>query len=73
MKEINEIPLRSSVLAGLRYDRDRQLLWLRFQTGEIYVYRNVPAVVPQALVDASSHGQYFNSAIRGRYECHLLS
>ncbi len=70
---MNEIPLRSSVLAGLRYDLDRQQLWLRFQTGEIYVYRNVPAPVLQAFIDAPSQGQYFNSAIRGHLRCRPLS
>lgn len=70
---MNEIPLHSSVLAGLRYDLDLQQLWLRFQTGEIYVYRNVSFAVLQAFLDAPSHGQYFNSSIRGRYECLRLS
>jgi lysyl-tRNA synthetase, class II len=70
---MNEIPLNSSVLAGLRYDPDHQQLWLRFQTQELYLYRMVPATVVQALIQAPSQGRYFNSAIRGRFEFHLLS
>ena len=70
---MNEIPLHSSVLAGLTYDPDHQKLWLRFQTDQIYVYQMVPATVVQALIQAPSHGHYFNSAIRGRFECRLLS
>ena len=70
---MNEIPLLSSVLAGLRYDPNPQLLWLRFQTGEVYLYRNVPSAVIQAFLDAPSHGKYFNSAVRGHYECDFLS
>ena len=70
---MNEIPLHSSVLAGFRYDPECQQLWLRFKSGELYVYQMVPAPVVQALLNASSHGQYFNSAIRGRFQYILLS
>lgn len=70
---MNDIPLHSSVLAGLRYDPEHQQLWLRFQTAEIYVYRMVPAAVVQALIKSPSHGRYFNSAIRGHFEYHRLS
>ena len=70
---MNEILLHSSVLAGLRYDPDHQQLWLRFKTEELYVYRMVPSAVVQSLIQASSHGQYFNSAIRGYFECQRLS
>jgi hypothetical protein len=70
---MNEIPLHSSVLAGLRYDPDQQQLWLRFQTEELYVYRMVPATVVQALIRAPSHGRYFTSSIRGCFECRRLS
>jgi KTSC domain len=70
---MNEILLHSSVLAGLRYDPDNQQLWLRFNTEELYVYRMVPSAVVQSLIQAPSHGKYFNSAIRGCFECHRLS
>jgi KTSC domain len=70
---MNEIPLHSSVLSGFRYDPDRQQLWLRFRAGDLYVYQMVPATVIQALIEAPSHGQYFNSAIRGRFSCRRLS
>ncbi len=70
---MNEIALNSSLLAGLRYDADRQQLWLRFRAGDRYVYEMVPPCVVAALKEAPSHGQYFNTAIRGRFHYHLLS
>ena len=70
---MNEINLHSSVLAGLRYDPEGRQLWLRFRTGALYVYQMVPATVVQALVEARSQGEYFNSAIRGRFPFKLLS
>jgi hypothetical protein len=70
---MNEIALHSSVLAGFRYDLDRQQLCLRFQNGVLYLYETVPPSVVQGLIDAPSHGRYFNSAIRGCFQCHRLS
>jgi len=70
---MNEITLLSSVLSGFRYDPDRQELWLRFRTGDLYIYQTVPAHTAKALLDACSHGEYFNSAIRGRFPFRRLS
>ncbi len=70
---MNETPLHSSVLSGFRYDPGRRELWLRFRGGDLYVYYMVPATVMQALIIAPSQGRYFNSAIRGRFSCRLLS
>ena len=70
---MNETPLLSSVLTGFRYDPDLQQLWLRFRTGDIYLYQMVPPVVIQSLINAPSQGQYFNSAIRGCFPCTRLS
>jgi hypothetical protein len=64
---MNETPLHSSVLAGFRYDPDRQQLWLRFRNGDLYLYQMVPATVMQALLEAPSPGRYFNTAIRGSF------
>jgi KTSC domain len=70
---MNEIQLHSSVLAGFSYDSDAQRLWLRFRTGDLYVYRMVPASIACAFIEAPSQGQYFNSMIRGRFQSDRLS
>jgi hypothetical protein len=68
-----EIPLNSSALLGFRYDPDHQLLWIRFRAGDIYLYHTVAADIIEALVAAPSQGEYFNSAIRGRFRYSRLS
>lgn len=68
-----EILLTSSALLGFRYDPDHQLLWIRFRAGDIYLYHIVPAETIEALVAAPSQGEYFNSAIRGRFKARRLS
>jgi lysyl-tRNA synthetase, class II len=70
---MNEFPLHSSVLSAFRYDPDHEDLWLRFRTGDLYLYRTVPATVAKALLEARSHGEYFNKAIRGRFPFLRLS
>ena len=70
---MKKIPLNSSVLSGLKYEPDRQQLWLNFRNGDQYVYQRVPAVIVKTLIEAPSHGQYFNSAIRGRFSYRRLS
>lgn len=68
-----EIPLNSSALSGFLYDPDHRLLWIRFRSGDIYLYRAVPTETVEGLVAAPSQGQYFNSAIRGRFMFSRLS
>ena len=70
---MNDFHLHSSVLSGFRYDPDHEELWLRFRTGDLYLYRTVPATVAKALLEARSHGEYFNQAIRGRFPFQRLS
>jgi hypothetical protein len=70
---MNEFPLNSSALLSFTYDPEHQLLWIRFRTGDVYVYDTVPATIIHALVQASSQGKYFNSVIRGHFSCRRLS
>lgn len=70
---MSESVLRSSALAEYKYDLGRQQLWLRFRNGDLYIYETVPPRVIEGLLEAPSHGQYFNSAIRGQFPCRLLS
>jgi KTSC domain len=70
---MKEISLNSSALLGCTYDPHRQWLCIRFKTGERYLYQMVPANVVEALVLASSQGQYFNSVIRSHFSFKSLS
>jgi len=65
--------VESTTLATVAYDEAQELLQLEFCSRAVYQYFNVPAVVHQSLLDASSRGRYFNRAIRGRFPYRLIS
>ena len=68
-----EIASNSSALVALFYDPVREQLRIRFRTGELYLYYRVPEIIVQTLIRSRSHGQYFNSAIRGCFAFDRLS
>jgi hypothetical protein len=55
----------SSLLSSVGYDPERQRLEIELQDGKIYQYTDVPAETYRGLMDADSHGRYFNRHIRG--------
>ena len=57
-------PLTSSTLISAGYDDHKKILELQFISGEIYHYFGVPPEIYVGLINASSHGQYFNIYIR---------
>ena len=64
---MQRIPVESTTLAALAYDRSRQQLELEFHNGSVYHYRGVPERTYQELSQAPSKGQYFNRNIRGQF------
>ena len=59
------IPVRSSNIASVGYESGT--LHIRFHSGGLYRYSNVPASVYQGLMSAASKGRYFHANIKGRY------
>lgn len=59
------IPVSSSNLAAVGYENG--ILYIRFNNGRLYTYSNVPEHIYQGLMNASSHGRYFNAYIKGVY------
>lgn len=55
----------SSLVRSVGYDPDEQLLEVELQDGKIYQYRDVPEETYQGLMEAESHGRYFNHHVRG--------
>jgi len=70
---MNEIPLNSSALLSCLYDLQNRLLWIRFRSGDHYLYREIPKAVVQELLEAPSQGQYFNLMIRPKFPAVRLS
>lgn len=58
-------PVSSSNIASIGYENG--LLHIRFHSGGLYAYYNVPTSIYNGFMNASSHGSYFHSHIKGRY------
>jgi hypothetical protein len=60
-------PLESKMLAAVAYEPKPRTLYLRFRSGEVYGYFEVPENQYQEFLQAESRGRYFLSHIRGRF------
>ena len=54
----------SSNLASVGYDATTETLEIEFQNGAVYQYFSVPVQVYHGLMQAESHGSYFNEHIK---------
>ncbi len=57
----------SSSIASVGYDSSTSVLEVGFCNGRVYQYSGVPQEVYDGLMNASSHGKYFNREIKGAY------
>jgi hypothetical protein len=60
--------VESSNIASVGYKVTERTLEVRFNTGSIYQYTDVPKVVYEGLRDAESKGQFFYQYIRGVFD-----
>jgi len=63
----------STVIADMKYDVHRRNLVVRFVSGLVYEYRDVPEKVFAAMKAATSKGSYLNRYIKGHYPYKKLS
>jgi len=56
--------VESSNLASIGYDAENEILEIEFNHGGIYQYFDVPENIYEELMNASSHGQYFDRNIK---------
>ncbi len=59
--------MQSSNLRSVGYDPETETLEIEFTSGAVYAYYGVPAEVYEGLMDAPSHGRYFQENIRNQY------
>lgn len=59
----------SSNLHSVGYDPNSNILEIEFLSGRIYRYSNVPHHIYLELMNASSHGKYFNAYIKNDFDC----
>lgn len=64
---MNRTPVTSSNVVSIGYDPGSMTLEVEFRDGAIYQYFDVPEVVYQELMHASSIGQYMHNNIRNAY------
>lgn len=57
-------PVTSSNLASIGYDAENEILEVEFNHGGVYQYFGVPENVYEELMNADSHGQYFDRNIK---------
>lgn len=69
---MDPVPVDSTLLFWVAYSPHEQRLRLKFRSGEIYDYLQVPETVYQALVGAESKGRYFNHHIRDAFATQRL-
>lgn len=63
-------PVNSSNLASIGYDGGNEILEIEFKNGRIYIYFNIHENVYDRLINASSHGKYFDKNIKNAgYRC----
>lgn len=61
------VPVKSKVLAAITYSRRWRQLYLKFNSGEVYCYRNVPVERYTELLAAESKGAYIRSHILNQH------
>jgi hypothetical protein len=61
------VVVTSSMMDAVDYDADTHRLRIRFESGGWYSYRDVPAAVFRALLEAPSKGRFFHDRIDGHY------
>lgn len=66
-------PLESKMFLRAAYDADSRILYLRFRSGDVYRYFELPEEQYQEFLNAESRGRYFLSHIRDRFRYERLA
>lgn len=64
---VEMIQVSSSNVDQIGYDEEQQLLYVRFLSGSLYLYKGVGIMEFEGLRDAPSVGSYLNRNIKGVY------
>jgi hypothetical protein len=61
------MPVESKMFTSVAHDAEKQILYLRFRSGEVYRYFGFQTAEYQAFLDAESRGRFFLAHIRDRF------
>ncbi len=64
---ITMIPVESSNVESVGYDENEQILYVRFLTGAMYIYKGVNNYEFDGLLSAPSVGSYLHRNIKNNY------
>ena len=64
---IEMIPVSSSNVASVGYDDATSTLYVKFLSNSTYIYKGVPSLEFEGLLNASSVGSYLNRNIKNLY------
>lgn len=62
---------RSSLVTRLCYDSRERYVVVQLSPGTYYHYCGVPSTVVSAWLQADSMGRFFNSNVKGRFDCRV--
>jgi ATP-dependent DNA helicase RecG len=65
---IKRIPVASSNISSIGYDKEAQILEIEFHHGAIYQYVEVPEKVYEELMSSPSQGAYFMNKIKNNFK-----
>jgi hypothetical protein len=61
------MPVSSSNVAAFRYNAGERVLQIKFHSGRIYGYKDVPENIVDGLATADSPGKFVNAQIKHNY------
>ena len=61
------VPVHSSNLESVGYDSENNLLYVRFRSGDCYVYHGVPERIYSGIINATSPGKFLNENVKDIY------
>jgi len=64
---MQRIPVLSTNIQSIGYDSQLTTLEVEFKSGDVYRYFNVPELLHQKLMKASSKGRFLNDYIKYSY------
>lgn len=70
---IPQEPVRSSNLASIGYDAEKQILAVTFKSGDLWHYAGVPLALAIELGGAPSKGTFYSTHIKGKFSAEKLT
>jgi hypothetical protein len=66
---MHRIPVSSVDISQVGYHEDSETLEIEFSKGGVYQFFNVPSMIYDSLLNASSKDEYYHSCIGSRFPC----